>query len=274
MAGHSKWANIMYRKGAQDARRAKRFTKLIREVYVAAREGAPDPDHNPRLRTAMAAAKSQSVPKDNIERAIKKAAGGDGGQERFDTLSYEGFGPGGIAVIVDAITDNRNRTAATIRSIFSRHGGTLGETGSVNYLFQRVGIIRFSADAASGDDMFEAALEVGADECESEADGHEVICAPESLSESSEALSAAVRSAGAGRDRLAPADHRAHRREQGGGRLQATGSARRQRRRAAGLGELRCHRRCPAQALGLSGGGWHGACSRSRIPVSGAPAGA
>lgn len=188
MAGHSKWANIMYRKGAQDARRAKRFTKLIREVYVAAREGTPDPDHNPRLRTAIAAAKSQSVPKDNIERAIKKAAGGDGGQERFDTLSYEGFGPGGVAVIVDAITDNRNRTAATIRSIFSRHGGTLGETGSVNYLFQRVGVIRFSADAASGDDMFEAALEVGADECESEEDGHEVICPPEALSEASEAL--------------------------------------------------------------------------------------
>lgn len=189
MAGHSKWANIMYRKGAQDARRAKRFTKLIREVYVAAREGTPDPDHNPRLRTAVAAAKSQSVPKDNIERAIKKAAGGDSGQERFDTLSYEGFGPGGVAVIVDAITDNRNRTAATIRSIFSRHGGTLGESGSVAYLFRRVGVIRFPADAASGDDMFEAALEIGADECESEADGHEVICAPESLSEASEAMS-------------------------------------------------------------------------------------
>ena len=190
MAGHSKWANIMYRKGAQDARRAKRFTKLIREVYVAAREGVPDPDHNPRLRTAMAAAKSQSVPKDNIERALKKAAGGDGGQERFDTLSYEGFGPGGVAVIIDAITDNRNRTAAIIRSIFSRHGGTLGETGSVNYLFQRVGVIRFPADAASGDDMFEAALQVGADECESEADGHEVICEPESLSQANEALTA------------------------------------------------------------------------------------
>ena len=190
MAGHSKWANIMYRKGAQDARRAKRFTKLIREVYVAAREGAPDPDHNSRLRTAIAAAKSHSVPKDNIERALKKAAGGDGGQDRFDTLSYEGFGPGGVAVIVDAITDNRNRTAAEIRSIFSRHGGTLGETGSVNYLFQRVGIIRFPADAASDDDIFEAALEVGADECESEADGHEVICAPESLSETNESLTA------------------------------------------------------------------------------------
>ena len=190
MAGHSKWANIMYRKGAQDARRAKRFTKLIREVHVAAREGTPDPDHNARLRTAIAAARAQSVPKDNIERALKKAAGGDGAQERFDTLSYEGFGPGGVAVIVDAITDNRNRTAATLRSIFSRHGGTLGETGSVAYLFRRVGVIRYPADAASGDDMFEAALEVGADECESEADGHEVICVPESLSEAGEALTA------------------------------------------------------------------------------------
>ena len=190
MAGHSKWANIMYRKGAQDARRAKRFTKLIREVYVAAREGTPDPDHNARLRTAIAAAKSQSVPKDNIERALKKAAGGDGGQERFDTLSYEGFGPGGVAVIVDAITDNRNRTAAELRSIFSRHGGTLGESGSVAYLFRRIGAIRYAASAANGDDMFEAALEVGADECETEADGHEVICAPDSLSETSEALAA------------------------------------------------------------------------------------
>ena len=190
MAGHSKWANIMYRKGAQDARRAKRFTKLIREVYVAAREGAPDPDHNPRLRTAIAAAKAQSVPKDNIERAIKKAAGGEGGQERLDTLSYEGFGPGGVAVIVDAITDNRNRTAASLRSIFSRHGGSLAESGSVSYLFRRVGVIRFPADVASGDDMFEAALEVGADECESDADGHELLCEPGSLSEASEALSA------------------------------------------------------------------------------------
>ena len=190
MAGHSKWANIMYRKGAQDARRAKRFTKLIREVHVAAREGVPDPDHNARLRTAIAAARAQSVPKDNIERALKKAAGGDDGQERFDTLSYEGFGPGGVAVIVDAITDNRNRTAATLRSIFSRHGGTLGETGSVTYLFRRVGVIRYPADAASGDDMFEAALEVGADECESEADGHEVVCMPEALSEAGEALTA------------------------------------------------------------------------------------
>ena len=190
MAGHSKWANIMYRKGAQDAKRARRFTKLVREIIVAAREGAADPEHNPGLRAAIAAAKAQSVPKDNIERALRKAAGGDAEQERYDALSYEGFAPGGVAVIVDAVTDNRNRTAAALRSIFNKHGGTLGETGSVNYLFRRVGMIRYPAGAASRDDMFETALEAGAEDCDMDSDGHEVVCAPDSLSEASEALSA------------------------------------------------------------------------------------
>ncbi len=188
MAGHSKWANIMYRKSAQDAKRAKRFTKLVREVQVAARAGGPDPDANPRLRTAIAAAKAQSVPKDNIQRAINKASGAGGAGETFDELSYEGFGPGGVAIMVDAITDNRNRTAAEVRSIFNRHGGSLGESGSVNYLFQRVGIIRYATDAASQDAMFEAALEAGADDCGLDEDGHEVVCAVDSFSDVSESL--------------------------------------------------------------------------------------
>jgi YebC/PmpR family DNA-binding regulatory protein len=188
MAGHSKWANIMHRKGAQDSKRAKRFTKLVREVIVAARSGMPDPEHNPRLRAAIAAAKSQSVPKDNIERAIKKVQGGGEG-ENYDELTYEGFGAGGVAVMVDAMTDNRNRTAAEVRSIFNKFGGTLGETGSVNYLFQRAGSIRYPLDVASTDDMFEAALEAGAEDCTHDEDGHEVICAPDAFGEVSESLS-------------------------------------------------------------------------------------
>ena len=187
MAGHSKWANIQHRKGAQDARRAKRFAKLVREVIVAARQGTPDPEHNARLRTAIAAAKAQSVPKENIERVLKKAQGGGGG-ENYDELCYEGFGPGGIALLVDAMTDNRNRTAAEVRSIFNKHGGALGESGSVNYMFERVGSIHYATQAASADEMFEAALEAGASDCEFDDDGHEISCAPDDFGDVSEAL--------------------------------------------------------------------------------------
>ena len=187
MAGHSKWANIQHRKGAQDARRAKRFAKLVREVIVAARQGAPDPEHNARLRTAIAAAKAQSVPKENIERVLKKAQGGVDG-ENYDELCYEGFGPGGIALLVDAMTDNRNRTAAEVRSIFNKHGGALGESGSVNYMFERVGSIHYATQAASADEMFEAALEAGASDCEFDDDGHEISCAPDDFGDVSEAL--------------------------------------------------------------------------------------
>jgi len=187
MAGHSKWANIMHRKGAQDSKRAKRFTKLVREVIVAARSGMPDPEHNPRLRVAIAAAKSQSVPKENIERAIKKVQGGTDG-DNYDELTYEGFGTGGVAVMVDAVTDNRNRTAAEVRSIFNRYGGALGETGSVNYLFSRVGAIRYPLDVANTDDMFEAALDAGADDCSQDEDGHEIICAPDAFGEVNDSL--------------------------------------------------------------------------------------
>ncbi len=187
MAGHSKWANIQHRKGAQDARRAKRFAKLVREVIVAARQGMPDPEHNARLRTAIAAAKAQSVPKENIERVLKKAQGGDD-SVNYDELRYEGFGPGGVALLVDAMTDNRNRTAAEVRSIFNKHGGALGETGSVNYMFERIGSIHYAPQAASADEMFEAALEAGASDCEFDDDGHEISCAPDDFGDVSDAL--------------------------------------------------------------------------------------
>ncbi|MDP7342408.1 MAG: YebC/PmpR family DNA-binding transcriptional regulator [Alphaproteobacteria bacterium] len=188
MAGHSKWANIQHRKGAQDAKRAKRFAKLVREVIVAARQGMPDPEHNARLRTAIAAAKAQSVPKENIERVLKKAQGGDD-SVNYDELRYEGFGPGGVALLVDAMTDNRNRTAAEVRSIFNKHGGALGETGSVNYMFERIGSIHYAPAAADADEMFEAALEAGASDCEFDDDGHEISCAPDDFGDVSEALS-------------------------------------------------------------------------------------
>ena len=188
MAGHSKWANIQHRKGAQDAKRAKRNAKLVREIIVAARQGAPDPDHNARLRSAIAAAKAQSVPKENIERVLKKAQGGED-SENYDELRYEGFGPGGVALLVDAVTDNRNRTAAEVRSIFNKHGGALGESGSVNYMFERIGSIHYSSMVARTAVMFEAALEAGASDCESDDDGHEISSAPEDFGDVSEALS-------------------------------------------------------------------------------------
>lgn len=177
MAGHSKWKNIMHRKGAQDQRRARMFTKLVREIVVAAKAGLPDPASNPRLRSAMAAARAANVPKDNIERALKKAAGADA--ETYEEVRYEGYGPGGIAIMVDALTDNRNRTASEVRSIFSRHGGTLGETGSVTFMFQRVGAIRYPTKAGDADTMMEAAIDVGAMDCISDDEGHDVLTSPE-----------------------------------------------------------------------------------------------
>ena len=172
MAGHSKFKNIMYRKGAQDKKRSKMFSKFSREITVAAKMGGPDMDSNPRLRLAVATARAQSMPKDNIERAIQKAAGGDA--ENYDEMRYEGYGPGGIGVIVETLTDNRNRTASDVRSIFGKAGGNLGESGSVGFMFDRVGEINYPADAADADAMFEAALEAGADEVESDDDGHAI----------------------------------------------------------------------------------------------------
>jgi YebC/PmpR family DNA-binding regulatory protein len=179
----------MYRKGAQDAKRAKVFTKLIRELTVAARSGMPDPAMNSRLRAAIGAAKAQNMPKDTMERAIKRGSGEEGG-DQFEEVRYEGYGPGGVAIIVEALTDNRNRTAGEVRSAFTKHGGSLGETGSVSFMFDRVGYIHYPSDAASADDMFEAALEVGADNIESGESGHDVYCAPDDLNSVREALEA------------------------------------------------------------------------------------
>ena len=188
MAGHSQFANIMHRKGKQDAKRSKMFSKLSKEITVAAKLGAPDPAFNPRLRLAIQAAKAQSMPKDNIERAIKKATGGDG--VGFEDVRYEGFAPGGVGVIVEVLTDNRNRAASEVRSAFTKHGGNLGETGSVAFMFDRVGAIAYKADAASEDGMLEAALEAGASDVESGPDGHTVYTANDELASVAAALEA------------------------------------------------------------------------------------
>lgn len=189
MAGHSKFKNIMHRKGAQDAKRAKVFAKHIRELTVAAKTGLPDPAMNPRLRTAIAAAKAVNMPKDNMERAIKKGAGG-GDDTNFDEVRYEGYGPGGVALIVETLTDNRNRTAAEVRAAFTKYGGNLGETGSVGFMFDQVGLIEYPSAAGGDDDVFEAASDAGASDVESSADGHEIICAPDDLGAVRDALEA------------------------------------------------------------------------------------
>ncbi len=189
MAGHSQFKNIMHRKGAQDAKRAKVFGKLIRELTVATKSGLADPAMNPRLRTAIAAAKSANMPKDTMERAIKRGAGGDDGAN-FEEIRYEGYGPGGVAIIVDALTDNRNRTASEVRSAFTKLGGNLGETGSVSFMFDRVGLICYGPDVAGDDDIFEAALEAGASDVISTGQGHEIICDPDDLGSVREALEA------------------------------------------------------------------------------------
>jgi YebC/PmpR family DNA-binding regulatory protein len=187
MAGHSKFKNIMHRKGAQDKKRAKIFGRLIKELTVAAR-GSADPDSNPRLRTALAAARAAKMPKDNIERVLKRAEGGEG--ENYDEIRYEGYGPGGTALIVETMTDNRNRTASEVRAAFNKYGGSLGETGSVSFMFDRVGQVTYPADAADSDTMFEAALDAGADNVESDENGHEVTCAPDYFNAVREALEA------------------------------------------------------------------------------------
>ncbi len=191
MAGHSQFKNIMYRKGAQDKKRAKVFTKLIRELKTAARSGLPDPAANPRLRAAVIAARSANMPKDTVERAIKRGAGGEG-QENYEEVRYEGYGPGGIAVIVEALTDNRNRSASEVRAAFTKSGGNLGESNSVSFMFDHVGEIVYPAAAATPDAMFEAAVEAGADNVESDADGHRTMCAPDDLNAVCDALEKAL----------------------------------------------------------------------------------
>jgi YebC/PmpR family DNA-binding regulatory protein len=188
MAGHSQFKNIMHKKGKQDALRSKVFSKLAREITVAAKMGMPDPNMNPRLRLAIQAARAENMPKDNIERAIKKAAGGD--SENYDEVRYEGYAPGGVAVIIEALTDNRNRTAGEVRSYFSKAGGALAETGAVSFMFDHVGEIEFDAKAASDDAMMEAAIEAGADDVQSSADGHVVTTSMEAFAEVSKALEA------------------------------------------------------------------------------------
>jgi YebC/PmpR family DNA-binding regulatory protein len=186
MAGHSKFKNIMHRKGAQDKKRAAMFSKLSREITVAAKMGTPDPDMNPRLRAAVLAARAQSMPKDNIERAISKAAVGEG--DNYEEIRYEGFGPGGVSLIVEALTDNRNRTATNIRTAFSKNGGNLGASGSVSHGFDRLGLITYPASAGSADELFEAAIEAGAEDVQSSEDGHEIWTAQEDLHEVAKAL--------------------------------------------------------------------------------------
>lgn len=188
MAGHSKWANIQHRKGRQDAARSKLFSKLSKEITVAAKMGDPDPEKNPRLRLAVKEAKANSVPKDVIERAISKSQAGEG--DEYEEIRYEGYGPGGVAVIVEAMTDNRNRTASTVRSTFSKAGGNLAETGAVSFMFERKGMVVYPAQTSDADTIFEAAIEAGAEDVESSDDGHVIYCADTDLNDVSNALEA------------------------------------------------------------------------------------
>jgi YebC/PmpR family DNA-binding regulatory protein len=186
MAGHSKFKNIMYRKGAQDKKRSALFSKLSREITVAAKMGLPDPEANARLRAAVIAARAQSMPKDNIQRAIDKASGGDA--ENYEEIRYEGFGPGGVALIVEALTDNRNRTATNMRTIFSKNGGNLGASGSVSHGFDRLGLIEYPASDGDAEKVLEAAIEAGAEDVESDDEGHRIWTNVESLHEVTRAL--------------------------------------------------------------------------------------
>ena len=181
MAGHSQFKNIMHRKGKQDAIRSRLFSKLAREVTVAAKSGLPDPEKNARLRLAVQNARAENMPKDNIERAIKKAMGGDA--DTYEAIRYEGYGPGGVAIIVEALTDNRNRSASNVRSLFAKYGGNLGETGSVAFMFNRAGEITYKSQAGSADAVMEAAIEAGADDVQSDESGHVIVCAFESIGE-------------------------------------------------------------------------------------------
>ena len=190
MAGHSKYKNIMYRKGAQDKKRSAMFSKLAREITVAAKAGLPDPDANPRLRAAVNAARAQSMPKDNIQRAIDKASGGDA--ENYEEIRYEGFGPGGVSLVVEALTDNRNRTATNVRTAFSKNGGNLGASGSVTHGFSRLGRIEYPAGAGDADKVFEAAIEAGAEDVESDGDGHQIWTAVDDLHEVACAIEGAL----------------------------------------------------------------------------------
>ncbi|MEM7680097.1 MAG: YebC/PmpR family DNA-binding transcriptional regulator [Pseudomonadota bacterium] len=187
MAGHSKWANIKHKKGKADAQRARLFSKLGREIYVAAKLGGPDPDMNPRLRLAIATARGQSMPKDGIEKNIQKATGGGEGED-YQEMRYEGYGPNGVAMIIECLTDNKNRTAGDVRSLMAKGGGNLGETGSVGFMFDRIGEIVYPLDKGSADAMFEAAVEAGASDCESDSEFHNITCDPDDFADVRDAL--------------------------------------------------------------------------------------
>jgi YebC/PmpR family DNA-binding regulatory protein len=188
MAGHSQFKNIMHKKGRADKARSKLFGKLAREITVAAKLGMPDPAFNPRLRAAILAARAENMPKDNIERAVKKASGSD--TENYDAIRYEGYAPGGVAVIVEALTDNHNRTAGEVRAIFTKNGGNLATTGAVSFMFDHVGVVEYDAKAASADAMLEAAIEAGAEDAVSNDDGHQIFTTAETLNEVAKALEA------------------------------------------------------------------------------------
>ncbi len=206
MAGHSQFKNIMFRKGGQDKKRSKLFSKLAREITVAAKSGLPDPAHNPKLRAAIAAARKENMPKDNVDRAIKKALGGDA--DNYEELRYEGYGPGGVALIVECLTDNRNRSASDVRSLFSKYGGNMGADGSVAFLFNRVGAIVYPAAKGSADEMLDQAIEAGADEVVSTDEGHEFLCSVESFGEVRDALEKTLGTSEAARIVFKPLDTR------------------------------------------------------------------
>lgn len=207
MAGHSQFKNIMHKKGAADARRSKLFSKLAREITVAAKSGLPDPAHNPKLRAAIAAARKENMPKDNVDRAIKKALGGDA--DNYEELRYEGYGPGGVALIVECLTDNRNRSASDVRSLFSKYGGNMGADGSVAFLFNRVGSIVYPAAKGSADAMLEQAIEAGADEVISTDESHEFLCSIDGFGEVRDALEKTLGTSEAARIVFKPLDTKA-----------------------------------------------------------------
>ncbi len=237
MAGHSQFKNIMHRKGRQDAQKSKLFGKLAREITVAAKMGQPDPAMNARLRAAIISARQENMSKDSIERAVKKASGGEG--ENYDEIRYEGYGPGGVAVIVEALTDNRNRAASDIRSYFTKSGGNLGETGSVSFMFDHTGIIEYDAKVASDDAMLDAAIEAGADDVISSESGHEIYASQGNLSRGRQGAGSEIRRSPQGGADLEAAEHGAGRRRDRREAAQADRPFERARRRAERLRQFR-----------------------------------
>ncbi len=245
MAGHSQFKNIMHRKGRQDAAKSKLFGKLAREITVSAKLGTPDPAMNPRLRAAIIAARAENMTKDTIERAIKKALGGDA--ENYEEIRYEGYGPGGVAVIVEVLTDNRNRTAGEVRATFTKSGGNLAETGAVSFMFDHVGVIEYDAKVANGEAMFEAALEAGADDVVSSENGHEIYAAPENFGAVNKALEAKFGEPRKSALVWRPQNTVRGRRRAGREGFETHRRAQRARRRAERLCELRSVRRAGRQ---------------------------